>query len=107
MDRNTETVFEPCDRRSVQRYDFVGLQTFGPVGDDEFNFLAFLDGPVAIDFDGAVMKEDVSSGSPFDEPVALGIVEPLDFASFFLGHFFTTFFLVETLSMQVSASTTL
>ena len=49
------------------------------------------------------MEKDISAGSPFNESIALGIVEPLDFAFFFFGHFDTTFFLFLPLSMQKPA----
>ena len=91
------------DRKSVQRNDFIGLQAFGSVGDNEFDFLTFLDGTVSIDFDRTVMEKDISAGSPFNESIALGIVEPLDFAFFFFGHFDTTFFLFLHSPMQEPA----
>ena len=90
----SETFRNPMQSESIQGNNFVRLQTFGSVGNDEFNFLTFFDGPVAIDFDRTVMEENIPAGFTFDEAVALGIVEPFYLAFFFLGHFDTTFFLV-------------
>ena len=90
----SETFREPINRKSVQGNNFVRLQAFSSIGNDEFNFLTFFDSPVSIDFDRTVMEENIPARFTFDETVTLGIVEPLYFAFFFLGHFCTTFFQV-------------
>jgi hypothetical protein len=47
----------------------------------KFHFLSFFQGAKPLSRDVAVMYEDIGTILPGDEPIPLGITEPLDFAS--------------------------
>src|SRR6187455_7018 len=57
-----------------------GLRALGAVDDLEFNRLALFEGAEAVAGDGGVVHEHVASTFTLDEPIALGVVEPLDLA---------------------------
>ena len=54
------------------------LRTFLPLADFEFDCVPLLQALVALRGNGAVMHKDIRPGIATDEPVAFGIVEPLD-----------------------------
>ena len=58
--------------------DVPRLRTLGTVDDFKFNRLALFQGPEAVATDSGIVHEDVASTFPFNETVALGVVEPLD-----------------------------
>src|SRR5581483_614219 len=55
-----------------------GLRAPGTVNDFELHCLAFLERAEPIPLDRRVVHEDVTASVALDEPVPLGIVEPLD-----------------------------
>src|SRR5258706_7489218 len=60
--------------------DVAGLRALGAVDDFEFDRLAFLERAEAVALNGGVVHEDVAASVTLDEPVAFGVVEPLDLA---------------------------
>src|SRR5256885_12647999 len=60
--------------------DVAGLRAFRTVNDLELDRLALFERSEAVARDGRVVHEDVTASVAFDEPVTLGVVEPLDFA---------------------------
>src|SRR5512138_2540182 len=60
--------------------DVSGLRSLRTVDDLELNRLALFEGAEAVTRDGGVVHEHVASTLALDEPIALGIVEPLDLA---------------------------
>src|SRR5713101_4992004 len=72
-----------CGRPAGSRLDFVdvaGLRALGAVNDLELDSLAFLERSKPVALNGRVVHEDVTASVAFDEPVTLGVVEPLDLA---------------------------
>src|SRR5437870_3888986 len=76
----------PADGRAAEvvevgrRSDFLhvrGLQSLRPARDFEFDLVALSAALEALALHGAVMDEDVLAALLRDEPVALGVVEPL------------------------------
>src|SRR5688572_32911636 len=57
-----------------------GLRALRAVDDLELNRLALFKGAEAVARDGGVVHEHVAPTLTFDEPIALGVVEPLDLA---------------------------
>src|SRR5918994_1381348 len=60
--------------------DVPCLRTLGAVDDFEFDRLTLFQGPEAVATDRGVVDEDVAATLALNEPVALGVVEPLDLA---------------------------
>src|SRR5207253_7933081 len=60
--------------------DVPRLRTLWAVDDLELDRLTLFQGPEAVATDRGVMHEDVAAALPFNETVALGVVEPLDLA---------------------------
>src|SRR5438045_8243916 len=60
--------------------DVAGLRALGTVNDLELHRLALLERAEAVALNGRVVHEDVAASVALDEPVALGVVEPLDLA---------------------------
>jgi hypothetical protein len=58
--------------------DVPCLRTFRTVNDLEFDRLTLFQGPEAVATDRGIMDEYVAAALPFNETVALGVVEPLD-----------------------------
>src|ERR1043166_9156527 len=58
--------------------DVPRLRTLWTVNDLEFDRLALFQGQEAVATDRGVMDKDVAAALPFNETVALGVVEPLD-----------------------------
>src|SRR5689334_19303568 len=58
----------------------AGLRALGTVNDFELNCLAFLERTEAVALNRRVVHEDVTASVAFDEPVAFGVVQPLDLA---------------------------
>jgi hypothetical protein len=69
----------------LQANDSIGLWTFLPLNDVEFDVIAFFQGFVAVQLDCRVVDEYIRPVFTSDESVALGVVEPLDLA-FVLSH---------------------
>src|SRR5215208_6053231 len=57
-----------------------GLRALRAVDDLELNRLALFEGAEAVARDSGVVHEHVASAFTLDEPIALGVVEPLDLA---------------------------
>src|SRR6187399_2724615 len=57
-----------------------GLRALRAVDDLELNRLALFEGAEAVARDSGVVHEHVASALTLDEPIALGVVEPLDLA---------------------------
>jgi hypothetical protein len=57
-----------------------GLRALRAVDDFELDRLALFEGAEAIARDSGVVHEHVASAFTLDEPIALGVVEPLDLA---------------------------
>src|SRR5207237_6744968 len=70
--------------RRAGRYVVLGfgdvprLRTLGAVDDLELDRLTLFQGPEAVATDCGVVNEHVAATLPFNETVALGVVEPLD-----------------------------
>src|SRR5436190_18910115 len=60
--------------------DVAGLRALGTVNDLELHRLALLERAEAVALNGRVVHEDVAASVALDEPVAFGVVEPLDLA---------------------------
>src|SRR6478672_8063327 len=60
--------------------DVAGLRALGAVDDFELYRLAFLERTEPVALNGGVVHEDVAASVTLDEPVAFGVVEPLDLA---------------------------
>src|ERR1043165_2305082 len=60
--------------------DVSGLRALRAVDDLELNRLALFEGAEAVARDSGVVHEHVASAFTLDEPIALGVVEPLDLA---------------------------
>jgi phosphoribosylaminoimidazolecarboxamide formyltransferase/IMP cyclohydrolase len=60
--------------------DVTGLWSFGPVYDFELDGLSLFQGPEAGPLNSGVVDEDVAAALALDEPITLGVVEPLDLA---------------------------
>src|SRR5580765_2409681 len=60
--------------------DVSGLWALRAVDDLELNRLALFEGAEAVARDSGVVHEHVASALTLDEPIALGVVEPLDLA---------------------------
>src|SRR5882672_10658630 len=60
--------------------DVAGLRAFRTVNDLELYRLAFLERTEPVALNGRVVHEDVTASVALDEPVTLGVVEPLDLA---------------------------
>ena len=60
--------------------DVPGLRPLRAIDDLELDRLTLLQGPEAAATDGRVVDEHVASTLALDEPVALGVIEPLDLA---------------------------
>jgi hypothetical protein len=58
----------------------AGLRSLRAVNDLKLDRLAFLERPEAVALNCGVVNEYVTPRFAFDEPVALGVVEPLDLA---------------------------
>src|SRR5438445_6693491 len=58
----------------------AGLRALRTVDDLELYCLAFLERSESVALNGRVVHEDVTASVALDEPVALGVVEPLDLA---------------------------
>ncbi len=70
-------------RLCPERLDFgdvAGLRALGAVNDLELHRLALFERTEAVALNGRVVDEDVTASVAFDEPVTLGVVEPLDLA---------------------------
>src|SRR3954468_874403 len=68
----------PC--KVLDLGDVAGLRAFRTVNDLELDRLAFLERAETVALNGRVVHEDVTASVALDEPVALGVVEPLDLA---------------------------
>jgi hypothetical protein len=66
----------------LEFYHVLGLGAFGALDHLKLHFLVFGQGPETFADDGAVMHEHIRSVGPGDEAEALGVIKPLDFASF-------------------------
>src|ERR1700687_578282 len=66
--------------RDLDLGDGAGLRALGTVNDLELDCLAFLQRAEAVALNGRVVHEDVTASVALDEPVPLGVVEPLDLA---------------------------
>src|SRR5881409_2722096 len=60
--------------------DVACLRALGAVDDLELHCLAFLERSESVALNGRVVHEDVTASVALDEPVTLGVVEPLDLA---------------------------
>ena len=60
--------------------DVTGLWSLGSVNDFELDGLSLFQGPEAGALNRGVVHEDVAAALAFDEPITLGVVEPLDLA---------------------------
>src|SRR5687767_15858508 len=60
--------------------DVPCLRTLGAVDDLEFNRLTLFQGPEAVATDRGVVHEHVAATLALNEPITLGVVEPLDLA---------------------------
>src|SRR5215210_4142141 len=60
--------------------DVPRLRTLGAIDDLEFDRLAFFQGLEAGSTDRGVVHEHVAATLALNEPIALGVVEPLDLA---------------------------
>src|SRR5688572_18313459 len=60
--------------------DVPRLRALGAVDDLEFNRLTLLQGPEAVATDRGVVHEHVAATLALNEPVALGVIEPLNLA---------------------------
>src|SRR5687767_5916751 len=60
--------------------DVPRLRTLGAIDDLEFDRLTLFQGPEAVATDRGVVHEHVAATLTLNEPVALGVVEPLDLA---------------------------
>ena len=60
-----------------QTRDLIGLGTFAPLNDVEFNLIALFEAFVPFALDGAVVNEDVSPALAAEKAVTLCVVEPL------------------------------
>ena len=74
-----------CLNCCFEASDLVCLRTFGAFDDVELYLIAFFEGFVAVELDGAVVNEDVGSPVSSEEPVPFCVIEPLDDA-FELSH---------------------
>jgi hypothetical protein len=63
----------------------IGLGTFLPLNDVEFDLVPFFQALVSIELNRAVMDKHVGSIVPADKAVTLRVIEPLHFA-FMLSH---------------------
>src|SRR5712691_4189202 len=73
----------PQPSAMVKRLDLghvAGLRALRTVDDLELHRLAFLERTEAVALNGRVVHEDVTASVALDEPVPLGVVEPLDLA---------------------------
>ena len=68
----------PAARGCLDLGDVAGLRALGTVNDLELHGLAFLERAETVALNGRVVDEDVTASVSFDEPVSLGVVEPLD-----------------------------
>jgi hypothetical protein len=68
-----------------QSDDCIRLRTFLPLDDVELHIIALFQSLVTIQLDCRVVDENIWPVITSDESVALGVVEPLDFA-FVLSH---------------------
>src|SRR5260221_2880745 len=68
------------DVASLDLGDVAGLRALGTVNDLELDCLAFLERAETIALNGRVVHEDVTASVALDEPITLGVVEPLDLA---------------------------
>ena len=66
--------------------DFLSLQAFLALGDDERDALAFLQGLEARALDRAEMHEQVVTAFRGDEAKTFGVVEPLDCTALTIRH---------------------
>src|SRR5262245_37652701 len=60
--------------------DVPRLRALGTIDDLELDRLTLFQGPETVSIDRGIMDEDVASSLALNEPVALGVVEPLDLA---------------------------
>ena len=60
--------------------DVAGLRALGTINDLELYCLTFLERPESVALNGGVVDEDITASIALDEPVAFGVVEPLDLA---------------------------
>ena len=63
----------------------IGLRTFAALDDVELYFIAFFEGFVAVELNGAIVDEDVRSIVTTEKAIALRVVEPLH-SAFVLCH---------------------
>ena len=73
-------------RSRVDGYDVFRLGAFRALADGKFDELPLFQGAVAFRLDGAVVDKDVLRAFTLDEPEALRVVEPFDFAFFAFAH---------------------
>ena len=59
--------------------DLGGFQSFGTLACFELYLFTFVQRAVSLTLNFGIVNEDVLAGILLDEPVALGVVEPLDF----------------------------
>src|SRR6185295_16579149 len=60
--------------------DVAGLRALGAVDDFELHGLALFERTESVALNGGIVNENVTAAVPLNEPVALGVVEPLDLA---------------------------
>src|SRR5882672_9551374 len=60
--------------------DVASLRAFWTVNDFELHCLTFLERTETVALDSRVVHEDIAASVALDEPVPLGVVEPLDLA---------------------------
>src|SRR5215211_8087727 len=60
--------------------DVAGLRALRTVNDLELHCLAFFERAEAVALNGRVVHEDIAASVTLDEPIPLGVVEPLDLA---------------------------
>jgi hypothetical protein len=69
----------------LEARDLIGLWAFASLDDVEFHFIAFFEGFVAVELDGAVVNEYIRSIITTQETITLRVVEPLH-SAFVLCH---------------------
>jgi hypothetical protein len=67
-------------RLSVEPCDAIGLGAFFALNDVEFDLVPFLEALIAVQLNGAIVHEYIGTIFPPDEPISLGVVEPLHFS---------------------------
>src|SRR6185503_12745335 len=60
--------------------DVAGLRALRTVNDLELHCLALFERAEAVALNGRVVHEDIAASVTLDEPIPLGVVEPLDLA---------------------------